>query len=214
MSEIISIDEPKTKIKRNFSLKLRPSLDNSNESQNDEEICFSSKCLFVHSNYITKTDSNQRKNKNLFDSMDIDMKKKLFSSDNEHKSYNKKNSEAKSTEPTSIRVKNFHSPRKRFSVFKLVEKEKKSKKDVLFFLRKTEEKEEIPQKNERTDIYGNVISKKNKKNVKVSFIDKVTNQPLANIVEIECFKNYNYVYGIPKEEKIDKASRCQCCAIF
>ena len=71
-----------------------------------------------------------------------------------------------------------------------------------------------PEKKERTDIYGNVISKKNKKKVKVSFIDKVTTQNLVNVIEIESFKNYNYIFGMPKEEKIDKTTNCQCCLIF
>ena len=50
--------------------------------------------------------------------------------------------------------------------------------------------------------------------MRISFIDKVTSQPLVNIVEIESFKNYNYVYGLPKEEKIDKSTKCQCCSVF
>ena len=81
----------------------------------------------------------------------------------------------------------------------MVEKGKKNKKDKSIFFQKTE-KEELPEKKERTDIYGNVISKKNKKNVKVSFIDKVTRQPLANVVEIECFKNI-IIYMVYRKKK-------------
>ena len=57
-------------------------------------------------------------------------------------------------------------------------------------------------------------SKNNKKNVKVSFIDKVTTQPLVNVIPIECFRNYNYIDGMPKEEKTDNKANCQCCITF
>ena len=140
----------------------------------------------------------------------------MFSSEIVPKSENKKSSEAISTEPTSIKVKNYHSPKKKYSVIRLIEKEKRNRKEKRYTLKKneTEEKEGSPEKKERRDIYGNIISKKNKKNIKVSFIDKVTTQPLVNVVDIECFKNYNYIYGIPKEEKIEKNVNCKCCFIF
>ena len=216
MSEI-SEEGPKTPIKRNFSLKLKPSIDSSNESQNEEEIFFSSNCLLIHSNFTSKTNSNSNhttKKRNFFDSIDNVLKKKLFSSDfGQNQNLIKKNSEAKSTEPTSIRVKNFHTPKKRFSIFKLVEKGKKNKKDKSIFFQKTE-KEELPEKKERTDIYGNVISKKNKKNVKVSFIDKVTRQPLANVVEIECFKNIIIYMVYRKKKKLIKLQNGNAVLFF
>ena len=86
-------------------------------------------------------------------------------------------------------------------------------KPGIFFKKEEEEKISSPEKKERTDIYGNVICKKNKKKVKVSFVDMVTSQPLVNITDIESFKNYNCVYGLPKEEKLEKKSNCQCCLI-
>ena len=214
MSEI-SEEDVKTKSEAKFSIKLKESLDSSSSSQNDDEILFSSNCL-MNSNYnfLSKTALCQRNKKGMFDSEDLDLKKNLFSSDIQ-KYDNKKSSDARSTEPTSIKVKNLNSPKKRYSVFKLIEKEKKNKKDQYIFIsKKEEEKKTSPEKKERLDIFGNVISKKNKKNVRISFIDKVTSQPLVNIVEIESFKNYNYVYGLPKEEKIDKSAKCQCCTVF
>ena len=169
-----------------------------------------------NNNFLSKTAQSQRNKKSLFDSEDLCIKKKLFSSEVQ-KSDNKKSSDAKSTEPVSIKVKNFNSPKKKYSIFKLIEKEKKSKKDLSKYTIKKEKEKEIktsPKKKERLDIFGNVISKKNKKNVRVSFIDKVTSQPLVNIVEIESFKNYNYIFGMPKEQKIDKSTNCQCCLII
>ena len=211
MSVISEEVNPKNGLK--FSIKLKQSLDSSNDSRNEDEIFFSSNCLLMKNNLMSKTQPQKNKKGKIFDSMDLEIKKKLFVSEIAQKSDNKRNSEAISTEPTSIKVKNYKSPKKRFSVIKLIEKNKRNKKDISRFAIKKEEKETSPEKKERTDIYGNVICKKNKKNVKVSFVDKVTSQPLVNIVDIESFKNYNYIYGIPKEEKIDKNTNCQCCII-
>ena len=216
MSEISEDANPNTKNK--FILKLKSSLDSSNNSQNEEGINFSSNCLFLDSNHICKTNPNQAsKNGKIFESIDLNIKKKLFSSEIGHKLENKKSSEALSTEPNSIKIKNYNVQTKKFSVIRLIEKEKRSRKDLNRFIVKKNEKEEKEESNEnkeRRDIYGNIISKKNKKNVKVSFIDKVTTQPLANVINIECFKKYNYIYGIPKEEKIEKNIDCKCCIIF
>ncbi len=146
--------------------------------------------------------------------MDLVIKKKLFSSEVGAKIEPKKSSEAKSTERTSMKVRNFGSPKKRYSIIKLTEKNK-NRKDLSPIIIKKKEEKEIPQdKKERRDIYGNIICKKNKKKVKVSFVDLVTSQPLVNITDIESFKKFNCIYGIPKEEKIDKKSNCQCCLIF
>ena len=215
MSEISEEINPKNE--NNFSLKLKPSLDSSNNSQNEDEIYFSSNCLIMNSNYICKTNPSQTNKKGkIFELMDSDIKRKLFFSEIAPKSDNKKSSEAISTEPTSIKVKNYNSPKKKYSVIRLIEKEKKNKNELRFAVIKNEieEKEDSTDKIERRDIYGNIISKKNKKNVKVSFIDKVTTQPLVNVVDIVCFKNYNYIYGMPKEEKIEKTVNCKCCLIF
>ena len=213
MSEISEEDyHAKSEVK--YTIKLKQSLDSSNNSQNEDDFFFSSNYLIMHSNFISKTTPNQLNKKEMFDSMDIDVKKKLFSSEIAHKSESKRSYEATSTEPTSIKVKNYKSPNKKYSVFKLIEKEKKNKKEFKYIQPQKEEKEKTPNKKERTDIFGNVISKKNKKRVKVSFIDKVTTQSLVNVIDIESFKNYNYIYGMPKEEKIDKNANCKCCFIF
>ena len=55
--------------------------------------------------------------------------------------------------------------------------------------------------------------------MKVSFIDEIhEDQPLAKIIDIESFKKYNFIVGMPKEEHIKgthiNASNCQCCLIF
>ena len=203
--------------KKDSSLKLNQSLTSSNSSEN-EQLYFSSKNLMLKNDIITKSappksDMNKVK---FFDSEDDDFKieqskRNLFCSEISDKLDKNRNSEAKSTEPTSIRVKNYYSPKKRFSMVKLIEKEKfKKRRSVL--ANKKEEKEILIIKKERTDIYGNIISKKNKKNIKVSFIDIVTTQPLVNIVAIESFKNYNYIDET--KEKVEKTVNCQCCITF
>ena len=165
MSEISEEDvNPKSEIK--FSIKLKQSLDSSNNSQNEDDLFFSSNYLLTNSNLISKTTPNQiNKKDKIFDSIDSDIKKKLFSSEIVPKQESKRSYEATSTEPTSIRVKNYKSPNKKFSVFKLMEKDKRNKKEISRFTQKIDE-EMSPDKKERTDIYGNVISKKIKKRLK------------------------------------------------
>jgi hypothetical protein len=209
---------PKTE-KKEPPLKLDQSLDSSNNSQN-EEIYFSSNHLIMKTDFATKSAQPKSEYNKIkfFDSEDdyqfSDLKKNLFASEINNKLDKNKNSEAKSTEPTSLKIKNYNTPTKKYSIIKLIKKDKKYKKNKNSFGNKKEEKEIINEKKERTDIYGNIISKNNKKNVKVSFIDKVTTQPLVNVIPIECFRNYNYIDGMPKEEKTDKKANCQCCITF
>ena len=86
-------------------------------------------------------------------------------------------------------------------MIKKVKKKKKKNNNNLFTNKIVETKVENDKK-ERLDFYGNVIEKKNKKKVKVSFIDIVTSQPLVNVIDIESFKNYNYIEGMHDEEKL------------
>ena len=217
MIEISEENNDQKSEKKDSSLKLNQSFSSSNNSEN-EELFFSSKNLMMRADIITKS-APPKSDKSMvkyFGSEDEDFKleeskKNLFCSENNHKIDKNRNSEAKSTEPTSIRIKNYYSPRKRFSIVKLIEKDKFKKRGSIFANKKSE-KEILIVKKERTDIYGNIICKKNKKNIKVSFIDKVTTQPLVNIVAIESFKNYNYIDET--KEKIEKTTDCQCCITF
>ena len=203
---------PKTDQKP-FTIQLKPSLDNSNNSQNDEDdIYFSTNCLLnVKTDY--KSSLHLAKKKKLFDSEDIDFKKNLFTSDNGQKSDLKKSSEVLSTEPTSFVVKNLNSPRKKYSVIKMVEK-RKMRDNKRFTNKIVETKEPQRDKKERLDFYGNVIKRRNKKKVKVSFIDVVTSQPLAEVINIESFKNYNVIEGMPGDDGTVKSAECVCCLIF
>jgi hypothetical protein len=114
-----------------------------------------------------------------------------------------------------IKIRNNHSHRKRYSVFKLVEKDKRYKKDLNTIFLDQKKVNETAIKKERTDIYGNIINKQNKKKVKVSFVDKVHNKPLVNVIEIKSYKKFNYIEGMPKEREVNKVdTRCVCCLIF
>ena len=209
-----------------FAIKLQEqesidSSNNSQNSQNEDDLYFSSNFLISKSDFCSKTiqpNSNSNNKLDIFDSEDILLKKKnLFNTTCLQKSDNKEISEGISTDQGSvIKVRNYNSPRKRYSVFKLIEKDKRNKKDLSpFFVKKKEDESPVPEKKERTDIYGNIINKKNKKKVKVSFVDDVTNQPLTNVIDIESYKKYNYIFGIPKEEKLNNiTSNCVCCIVF
>ena len=218
------ISEEDEKENNQLTLKLNQSLKESSESskssEKEDELVESSKCIIIQPDYLGKTASptinNKKENEKIYDLEDdifSQSKKNLFSSEIVQKIDKNRCSEMKSTEINSIKVRNYNSPRKRYSIIKLVEKEKKNKKG-LFSTNKKEEKEISPIKKERRDIFGNLINKKNKKNVKVSFLDFTTSQPLVNVVEIESFKKYNYVIGLPKEKKIEKYEKCQCCITF
>jgi len=188
-------------------LQLKPSLDNSSQND-DDDIYFSTNCLLKLKN-DNKSLPNKKK---LFDSEDTYVKKNLFISDSAQKSDIKKSSEVLSTEPTSFTVKNYNSPKKKY-VIKMVEKKKRNER-ILFTNKIVETKETENKKKERLDFYGNVIKKKNKKKVKVSFIDNVTSHPLVEYINIESFKNYNYIEGMPKENVKVANAECVCCLIF
>ena len=190
-----------------FMIQLKPSLDNSSQND-DDDIYFSTNCLLK-----LKSDNKSLPNKKkLFDSEDTYVKKNLFISDSAQKSDIKKSSEVLSTEPTSFTVKNYNSPKKKY-VIKMVEKKKRNER-ILFTNKIVETKETENKKKERLDFYGNVIKKKNKKKVKVSFIDNVTSHPLVEVVNIESFKNYNFIEGLPSENCKATNSECVCCLIF
>lgn len=190
-----------------FMIQLKPSLDNSSQND-DDDIYFSTNCLLK-----LKSDNKSLPNKKkLFDSEDTYVKKNLFISDSAQKSDIKKSSEVLSTEPTSFTVKNYNSPKKKY-VIKMVEKKKRNER-ILFTNKIVETKETENKKKERLDFYGNVIKKKNKKKVKVSFIDNVTSHPLVEYINIECFKNFNYIEGMPKENVKVANAECVCCLIF
>lgn len=96
------------------------------------------------------------------------------------------------------------------------EKSKISKKESYLQLKSKEILKE--EKNERTDRYGTVINKKNKRKIKISFIDQINKKnKLVTEIKIESFKKYNIILGMPKEDYYmnnNNSSKCQCCILF
>ena len=124
------------------------------------------------------------------------------------------NQEQSSNNP--ILVVNTLSPskKKKMNSFKMIEKSKY--KTTIDYTKKNESEFETITGKERTDAFGNVIKRKNKKKIKVSFVDEINKeQPLVNYIDIESYKKFNVIIGMPKEEHIKKNhSNCQCCNIF
>ena len=115
-------------------------------------------------------------------------------------------------EKLSINKKSSFSPIKKRRKIILEEKKKNRglKRSVFAIDPKEEEKKEEEGKNYRKDKNGTIICKKNKKKVKIGFLE-----PLAKIIPIESFKKYNVISNMPKGERfIDEKENCQCCLIF
>ena len=213
----MDLDNNSEKDSPNLIIKLQESFSSSNKSNNEHEIVKS----------LAKTKSNTKENiftkdtyqehdndKTLFTSDNSDPKNKISSSSLNYKSKNKFNL---SSDFNSIVLPNPLSPKKKkYSVFKMVEKTK-YKKFYESPIRQIKKEEEIETGRERRDYYGNEIKKKNKRRIKVSFLDEIQeNKPLAEIINIESFKKYNYIFGMPSEANFNKniKTNCQCCMVF
>ena len=213
----MDLDNNSEKDSPNLIIKLQESFSSSNKSNNEHEIVKS----------LAKTKSNTKENiftkdtyqdhdndKTLFTSDNSDPKNKISSSSLNYKSKNKFNL---SSDSNSIVLPNPLSPKKKkYSVFKMVEKTR-YKKFYESPTRQIKKEEEIETGRERRDYYGNEIKKKNKRRIKVSFLDEIQeNKPLAEIINIESFKKYNYIFGMPSEANFNKniKTNCQCCMVF
>lgn len=227
-SEEKSKDKSEDKSEDKFEIKLEDKSKDklSNSEKSDEEVHFSSKYSIPKLNLKTIQTNSKTEKIGLYDSEGLELKKNIMSERNSlEKSEIKKINEAAistdrgTTERDSvIKIRNNHSHGKRYSVFKLIEKDKRYKRDlnsVFLDQRRVNETNETSNKKERTDIYGNIINKQNKKKVKVSFIDNALNKPLAEVIEIQSYKNFNYIEGMPKEREVKKVDTlCVCCSVF
>lgn len=67
----------------------------------------------------------------------------------------------------------------------------------------------------RKDYFGTEINKKNKRRVKLVFVDEVTDQSLLDVVEIESIKEYNKVPLLDGGKDLYiKETTCCSCFIF
>jgi hypothetical protein len=65
----------------------------------------------------------------------------------------------------------------------------------------------------RTDKNGVVINKDNKKKVHITFLDEISpNHKITDTINIQSFKQYNFIEQIPGEDILPKISKC--CSIF
>ena len=73
----------------------------------------------------------------------------------------------------------------------------------------------IEPKKPRYDNYGNVINKKNKKMVHIAFADELSEKSITEEIQIESFKKFNYVKGLPKEDLFTPSNAFnKCCNIY
>ena len=72
----------------------------------------------------------------------------------------------------------------------------------------------IPKQNSKTrvDKNGNKISKENKKNFHITFLDTLPSCKLIEIIPIQSYKKYNFIENMPDEQIISFCSKC--CQIF
>ena len=171
-----------------------------------------------NSNHNSDEDESY-KNKEII-SLNLPPKTNLNSNEiieNEPKAQNEKKSLALSLSPLK------KTRRRRNSLLDIMEKSKKDtiarRRSVinLFSQDEAKFKDEIS-KNERKDAFGTPINKRNKRKIKVTFRDMVSNQKgpktLAEVIPIASFKKYNYIEGTPRgEDLINNTSKCQCCLI-
>ena len=151
----------------------------------------------------------------------------LFKSDSAFKStiLNSKEEQINENEDIYTNENNLISPRKKKiksqknKILNLLsqEKTKLSRKSLNFITKRLDFIKEEPKKKERTDKFGNIINKKNKKNIKVTFSDEIDNNKLVSEIQIESFKKYNLILGLPKGDYYDGENRKQneyCCCII
>ena len=114
----------------------------------------------------------------------------------------------------------FHSKQSNFSPIRkkrriIIEEKRKNKgikrNNIYAVENKGEKKEEEEKKKVyRKDKNGTEICKKNKKKVKIGFLE-----PFVDVTFIESFKKYNLVLGMPKGDTFIKdRENCQCCSII
>ena len=102
---------------------------------------------------------------------------------------------------------------KLLTLLKYSQKTKMKKKDSLNDNKK--EDISIEPKKLRYDNYGNIINKKNKKMVHIVFADQLNEKSITEEIQIESFKRFNYIKGLPKEDLINPSNAFnKCCNIF
>jgi len=191
----------------NFVIDLHDSFSSSNKSERNEEkliTSFAKSKLYELSKKISDPEISSETKKNYISFSTNEINKNSIS-------------KKMSSQPSSINSTILSpSKKKKISSFKMIEKSKYNRNFDSPTKRARAEQETIAGR-ERRDAFGNEIKRRNRKKIKVTFADQIEDKkPLVNIIDIECFKKYNYIVGLPKEDTIKNnvSANCQCCAIF
>jgi len=214
----LDIDNIGRKNSRNFKIKLQESFSSSNKSNNDYEMTKSGSNPMATSKISSLKDVSQNTPPNLLYKSDFSDIKNRISSNSLVQRFPDKRLEPVQLDSNTMTEIKAKSPKKaRFSMVKMVEKSKYNKyfNSPVKHAKKIEEESNTSR--ERRDVYGNLICKKNRRKVRVTFADEIEEEkPLASVIDIESYKKYNYIFGMPKEDTINKniTTNCQCCNVF
>lgn len=66
----------------------------------------------------------------------------------------------------------------------------------------------------RLDVNGTEIERKNKRKVKISFVDTTSNVPLCDVIYVESYKSYNVCKMPMREDLFIKSKECCSCLVF
>ena len=215
----LDIDNIGRKNSRNFKIKLQESFSSSNKSNNDYEMTKSGSNPMATSKISSLKDVSQNTPPNLLYKSDFSDIKNRISSNSLVQRFPDKRLEPVQLDSNTITEIKSKSPKKaRFSMIRMVEKSKYNKyfNSPVKATKKIEEESDNTSR-ERRDVYGNLICKKNRRKVRVTFADEIDeDKPLASVINIESFKKYNYIFGMPKVDTINKniTTNCQCCNVF
>lgn len=203
----------------NFLINLQESFSSSNNLNNDYEISKSGTNAISHSKISSTKNFSQNTASNIQFSSENSYSKHKISSNSLNQKFSNKRLEPLFTDPNTTSETKSKSPKKvRFTMFKMVKKSKyKNFFESPVNLSKKIEEVENETGRERRDVYGNLINRKNKRKVRVTFIDDIDDEkPLVSVIKVESYKKYNFILGMPNENVINKniKTNCQCCTIF
>ena len=195
-------------------------LDNENNSDN-LNIQITDNIKTSTNNFFTDSDNNlflsHRKRKSL-EKNSLNLNNSLNKYDKLNNSEN--NNINKKDKYNMNEESDFHSKQSNFSPIKkkrriIIEEKRKNKgirRNNIYALKNKEEKKEKEEEKKvyRKDKNGTEICKKNRKKVKIGFLE-----PFVNVTPIESFKKYNLLLGMPKGDTFIKdRENCQCCSII
>ena len=216
----IDLDVITEKNSPNLCINIQDSFSSANKSDNEYEISKSGTNPTTNSKGSSSKNFSQNTASNaLFSSDNSDTKQKFSSNSLNQKFLSKRLEELPTDHINNTEIKSKSPKKVRFSMLKMVKKSKyKNMFDTPIDLtKKIEEEEENVTGRERRDVYGNLINKKNRRKVRVTFSDEIDKEkPLVSVINIESFKKYNYIFGMPNEDIVNKnlKTNCQCCTAF